>query len=561
MDFLHSPNLEKMGRGTLLGYLSDGASFHLPVNSFGYHFAFYGVTGSGKTRLAMKLAIEAENSGIKALILDVEGEWKNIMPYLKGKTEYYSTERNLKINPFELGDYGLIRLLLKETIFKGIEVEYQELSPQMNYVLDKCILKSQSIPELIDNVMYYEGEDLPFKLVNLDRTKTALLVRLEPYKVNPVLKEIFYCNNSSLDLNKLDDRNIVFDLHSLEAKVAYRVELRLLYNAIATAYLKQALNKTTSDKISNMFIADEAQLLAPRILRKLVVTDTWTTTEFATRLRKRGLSMVIISQSPSNIEEDIRKNCQNNFYFRIQDSKDIELIARSLGYNWYTSLDYFTHYINSLQQRQAIVKTPLFDEPFIIEAPEVFLRSVSKKEIKAYMPKIEFSFNEDEQAFLESINTYPFISRTERKKLLGWDKGKYREVVERLKELNSIAQVSVPLGKKRPLVLYQLKGKKPSIKHEFYVYWIIKQLTNKGMVCRAEKIGPDIQIPALKTAINVELGTSDIEKNIRTALEQFDRVIVCSDNLKILKGILEQIKLKEGKKVFSSLIWNVPSFI
>jgi hypothetical protein len=43
---------------------------------------------------------------------------------------------------------------------------------------------------------------LPFKIANLDRTKTALLVKLEPYRTNPVLKEIFYYNASSLDLNK-----------------------------------------------------------------------------------------------------------------------------------------------------------------------------------------------------------------------------------------------------------------------------------------------------------------------------------------------------------------------
>ena len=97
-----------------------------------------------------------------------------------------------------------------------------------------------------------------------------------------------------------------------------------------------------------------------------------------------------------------------------QDSKDIELIARSLGCNWYTSLDYFTNYLNSLKQRQAIVKTPLIDEPFIIEAPDVFLRSISKKELKAYMPKVELSFSEDEEKFLKSVSTHPFISRTEK---------------------------------------------------------------------------------------------------------------------------------------------------
>lgn len=558
MDFLHSPEPEEVSRGILLGYLSNRELFHLPNNVFGYHFAFYGVTGSGKTRLVMKLAIEAENSGIKLAILDVEGEWKNILTHLRGKTEYYAVERNLKVNPFDLNDIGLIRLLLKETIFKGIEVEYQELSPQMNYVLDKCILESRCIPELIDKVMYYQGGDLPFKLVNLDRTKTALLVRLEPYRTNPALKEIFYCNASSFDMDKLDDRNILFDFHELEMKVAYRVELRLLYNVIAVAYLRRALSRQVTDRVGHMFIAEEAQQLVPKILRKLVVTDTWTTTEFATRLRKRGESLVIVSQSPSNIEDDIRRNAQNNFYFRLQAPEDIKIVAGTLGYTWYDKVDYLTHLMTNLKQREAIVKTPLVDEAFIATASELELKKISHEELKQFLPRIEHDFEGDEQEFLESISVSPFISMTERRRLLGWDKKKYSEVVERLLLQDVIEKVTVPLGKSRPLVLYQVKGQKPSIKHEYYVYWIIKELAGKGLVCRAEKIGPDIQIPSQSTAINVELGKSDIEKNIETASKDFDRVIICSDNKKLLERISVPENLGEGKEVLKSVIWAVP---
>lgn len=558
MDFLHSPRPQEVSKGVFLGHLLDKNPFHIAADYFGYHFAFYGVTGSGKTRLAMKLAIEAENSGIKLNILDIEGEWKNLIPYFKGHTEYYATERNLKINPFDLGDIGLIRLLLKETIFKGIEVEYQELSPQMNYVLDKCILKSKSIPELIENVAYYQGEDLPFKLVNLDRTKTALLVRLEPYKTNPALKEIFYCNSSSVDLNKLDDRNIIFDFHSLEMKVAYRVELRLLYNVIAVAYLKQALARQVTNNVSHMFIAEEAQELVPRILRKLVVTDTWTTTEFATRLRKRGESLVIISQSPSNIENDIRRNAQNNFYFRLQSPEDIEIVTGTLGYTCHEKVDYFTQTVANLKQREAIVKTPLVDEPFIINAAEVKLDRITNEELKQHMPKVCYDFDEGEQLFLEYLENFPFLPMTERRENLGWDKKKYNQVVKQLLENTIIEKIQVPISKGRPLVLYQLKGKNPSIKHEFYVHWLIKELASKGLVCRAEKVGPDIQIPSLKTAINIELGKSDIEKNIETALKNFDRIIICSDNKKLLENISIPERLGEGKEVLISVVWAVP---
>lgn len=561
IGFLRSPKPQQVSKGLFLGYLSGGSSFHLPTDYFGYHFAFYGVTGSGKTRLAMKLAIEAENSGINLIILDVEGEWKNLIPHFKEKTEYYATERNLKVNPFDLGDIGLIKFLLKETIFKGIEVEYQELSPQMNYVLDKCILKSRSIPELIDNVTYYQDEHLPFELVNLNRTKTALLVRLEPYQTNPALKDIFYCNSSSLDLNNLGNRNILFDFHSLEMKVAYRVELRLLYNVIAVAYLRQALARRITDKTFHMFIAEEAQQLVPRILRKLVVTDTWMSTEFATRLRKRGESLVIISQSPSNIENEIRRNAQNNFYFRLQSPEDIKLITGALGLTWYAKVDYFTQIITNLKQREAVVKTPLVVEPFMIEAPEVELGRITKKELLHYLPKIQHDFSEDEQLFLESINKDSFIPMTKRRSILGWDKRKYSTILRRLIENKVVEKIRVPMGKGRPIVLYQLKGKKPSIKHEYYVYWIVKKLANKGYVLRTSKVGPDITIPSQKVAINVELGKSDIKKNIKIALKDYNRVIVCSDNKKVLESISIPETMRKGKEVLKSLVWAVPELL
>jgi len=47
----------------------------LPINPyFGFHFVFYRVTGTGKIRVAMNLAINAENKGLCLRILDDEGE-------------------------------------------------------------------------------------------------------------------------------------------------------------------------------------------------------------------------------------------------------------------------------------------------------------------------------------------------------------------------------------------------------------------------------------------------------------------------------------------------------
>ena len=156
----------------------------LPINPyFGFHFAFYGVTGTGKTRAAMNLAINSKNQGLRLRILDIEDELKKIIPKLKKETIFYDSTYNFKVNPFDLNDPGLTLQILKETIFMGMEREYGELSPQMNYALSKCVLQGRSTPDLIDRVMFFKP-NVSLKFQNLDATKTALLTRLSPFRDN-----------------------------------------------------------------------------------------------------------------------------------------------------------------------------------------------------------------------------------------------------------------------------------------------------------------------------------------------------------------------------------------
>lgn len=431
--------------GIPLGSMENGQLFRLPLRYFGFHFAFYGVTGTGKTRAAMNLAIKAENEGLFLRVIDVEGEWKNIIPELKKDTVYYDVNKNLKINPFCLQDSGLTKLLLKETIFKGMEVEYRDLSPQMNFMLDKCVLASKSIPELMDNVVSLKPET-EFPMRNLDLTRTALLTRLNPYKDNPVLRSIFYVKKSSIDFESTKDKNIIIDLHGLDMKVAYKKELRLIYNDLSIAYLRQALKTEDATTARNLFIADEAQLLVPKILQKAVSTDTWTTTDFATRLRKRGESLVIISQSPANIEDDIRKNSQNMFVFRLHDPWDIKAIAGMFGCVHVDEVNYFSSMLTSLEERTALTKTPQSPFPFTIKTLDVEIPNMTEEKLERYLTNSEKekeeALSEDEQELMKSIKENSFLNNTDRALSLCWHRSRYSQIRKTLKKKGLIEETS-----------------------------------------------------------------------------------------------------------------------
>jgi len=547
--------------GLNLGSFHNDLPFLFPVDYLANHVLVTGQTGTGKTRFAENLAIESENyakpNPIRLLIIDVEGEWKNVIPRLVNRTEYFSVKSNLKINPFDLEDPALIRDLMQETVFKGIEKEYADLSAQMTFVLQETISESKSIEDLVHKIKTYHNH----KLTNIERTRTALLVRLDPFLRSP-LKEIFLCKKSNPDFHTMGDYNTVIDLHHLDSLVAYRSELRLIYNTITTYFLRKMLNRGTCNWVTNLFVADEAQMLVPKILQKMIVTESWPATEFATRLRKRGCGLVLITQSISNLEKDIVKNAGTKVVFRTQDGEDSKIVSEFCGFYDETERQYISNVLSKLESRQAIVSTML-GEPFLINSRQFSLPEVGNLESDLNEKhdsdsRAEDDFDPDAKTFLSIMKSHPFASVTEKRSILGWNGQRYERVVESLRKGRVIEIIPVRLGRGAPKILYQIPGSNPSIKHEFYVNWICELLQKNGFECTKNKVGPDIEIPKLNTAIEVELGYSDITRNINHDIQNFDKTLVCSDDKKLIEDLSGQFK---SKKIFFLQIQHLSAFI
>ena len=548
----NSPILDYWGER--LGTLSDGLQFNFPLDLLANHVLVSGQTGTGKSRFAMNLTVKTANSvqnKIKVLVLDVEGEWKNIIPLIKGDVEYYAVDRNLKINPFDLKDPALVRELLRQTIFKGIEKEYLDLSAQMNFVLQETISQSNNLQELIDNIKSYDKQ----RLTGLDKTKTALLVRLDPFMRSP-LREIFLCKKSNPSFDNLDEKNVVIDLHELDALVAYGSEVRLIYNILTSYYLRKMLGREIQYSVKNLLVADEAQLLVPKILQKLIITESWPATEFATRLRKRGCGLMLITQSPSNIEQDIFKNCATKVTFRLQSKEDIKLVSESAGFFDYVEMEYLSAKFVQLPKKHAIVNT-INHEPFLIKSDDVsFGNFIPLIKDESEVPQ-NSEFDQDEKEFMASIDNNPYFSVYERRTSLGWNDKKFVRIVDGMLAKKAIERLKAPLGRGSPRILFQRKGQIPSVIHEFYVSWISEKLSAQGLEVRKSGVGPDIEIPQLGAAIEVELGDSNISGNLKRNQTEFKHVIICTESKKLLEN-LSKIK---SKQVSVLPVHKVPAFV
>ncbi|RLG46481.1 MAG: hypothetical protein DRN90_06425, partial [Thermoproteota archaeon] len=67
-------------------------------------------------------------------------------------------------------------------------------------------------------------------------------------------------------------------------------------------------------------------------------------------------SLAVITQSPTNIEDDIRKNTQNLFIFRLQDEKDAKTVAGMLGHIHIDEVNYLSGMLTKLKCGEVIIK-------------------------------------------------------------------------------------------------------------------------------------------------------------------------------------------------------------
>jgi len=276
----------------------------IPVDDLNKHTLVTGATGTGKTftvaTIVNRLAEGEYSVFFKPLILDWHGEYSSLLhdPEVK--------------DPFHLP----ITLLSRDEEYYSVEFASQVLglTPAQEYVLLKSLesLGGEENLNIADLVEILEGmadESAWFRESRLSLMRKLRRLTIGGYK------ELF--SGGDLDLEVSSNKPLVIDLSKIGD-----LAIRRVYVA---AFLKKIFDKALRGGFNSrrlLIVVEEARNLLGRdnyveILVKML-----------DEIRKFGVGIVIVSQSPSALVEDVMANTSTKIVHSIKSAVDLEVLDK-----------------------------------------------------------------------------------------------------------------------------------------------------------------------------------------------------------------------------------------
>ncbi|MCS7107874.1 MAG: ATP-binding protein [Sulfolobales archaeon] len=304
---VNEPTYTKCSETVLLGNLNeDGFEkvFGLPVNDFLRHTLIVGSTGSGKTTTAAVISSQLIRYG-SVIVVDWNDEYlKKIMDLGVHDVAFIN---DFKI-PLRFNDFDELISILNDVL---------ELSDAQTYLLYKFMDSGDYEPTLQDLMDFLEFAQVDSKW--MVETKSALLRRLKLI-YNSKTKDLYrdISPKEVIELILKDEGKV----YILSLKGLRDLKLRRL--AVLTFIKLIEEVKKTDNTLRNVFIfIDEAHHIANSSLMS----------RMAAEVRKLGVGLVLITQSPSAINNEIIANCNVKIVHTVKSNSDIDVLVKSLGVN------------------------------------------------------------------------------------------------------------------------------------------------------------------------------------------------------------------------------------
>jgi hypothetical protein len=350
LEKLLKPEDEAISVGKVLG---TSARAHLKASEYDRHTAILASTGAGKSYTAANLIKEYARHKLPIVVVDTHGEYMKLLSKLAETKKFTLKPYTVK---YERKGYNRLLIPLCDLApqdfnhFIGLS-EPQEMA--LALVLERLGEKEYTFDELKKKCDELDPEEDPVH----EATQQALTRKMR--KLMMMGKGVF--DRYGTDIKELVEPGQVT---VIDASMAPQGVRRSVISYLSKELLQARINEANElgDKKLDyplLFVVEEAHNYAGA---NLTHSCKHQLQRIASEGRKFGLGLVVISQKPSKIDEEILSQCNSGIYMHITNPKDKDHIKRSFE----AISDELVQGLDTLDVGEAIIAGALLDIPFLL---------------------------------------------------------------------------------------------------------------------------------------------------------------------------------------------------
>lgn len=299
------------------------------------HILIIGTTGSGKSSTASLIAGRVtSNLGVRVAILDWHSEYSSLL-------REYSL-----INPFNTP----LELFTGDPNDLSVISSILELTPPQEYLLDKIIRR---VP--VDRIGDLEGllqvvENYPEEATWMRETKLSLHRKLS-LLTRDNYRSLFTIrgeNKLKALLKEDQSRPLIVDLGAIRD-----AGIRRLYGAF---FAKRIVDSAIDNEVSILIVIEEAQNYLSRNQPVKPLCD------MIREVRKFNIGVVVISQSISQLVDDVSTNTNTKIIHSLKSNQDLEIVGRTLYLD-----NKLLETIPYMEPGEAVYSEPYLKKPVLVK--------------------------------------------------------------------------------------------------------------------------------------------------------------------------------------------------
>jgi len=295
------------------------------------HIGIFGTTGSGKSTTALSLIKKLLEKNIKILVIDWHGEYKEKINTLN----VFSEENPLIINPIALGE-------IEDTV--EILGDVLHLSDPQRFLLHTTLSRMKKINKFDNKTFFSILKSIEESSNWIREVKYGLLRKI--YLLFTRQARIIFGEKANFRIETI--LNSIIDLSFIK-----NVRLRRIYGLFV---IKLVTDYYMSNKPNEplLVIVEEAHNF---FFKENLFLD-----KLLSEIRKYGVALCVISQSPSSITDEVLKNTNIKIVHSIKSDLDKRIIADSLSLShWQFDI------LDKLETGEAILSAPNIKTPIVVK--------------------------------------------------------------------------------------------------------------------------------------------------------------------------------------------------